>query len=144
MASVAEQILARIQAALQEADFIPAERIERSREDAWAEDELPAINITRASSDTQSHANGLERHLLTFDLECLEAGKSWETDADAIHMQAHVVLIADAQLQALGRGLRCTGTEAMGASADIPTARLTAHYQIQFITRQGDPTRAIT
>lgn len=143
MPSVAEQILARVQVALVTAAIVATDLVSRGREDAWGEDELPAINIIRAGDDQQNHAERLTRHVLTFDIQHLAVGTAWETVADALHMQVHAVLLADAQLQAIGRGLTCTGTEAQGASADIHTARLTAHYQIQFITRPSDLTRAI-
>lgn len=144
MPSVAEQILTRVHAVLIAAAIVTDDRLSRSREDAWGEDELPAINIVRLSTEEQGHSERLDRHLLSFDVQHLVASATWETAADALHMQTHAALMADQQLQSLGRGLRCTGTELLGTSADVQTARLVAHYQIHFITRPGDLTRAIT
>ena len=73
----------------------------------------------------------------------LATGAAWETVVDALHMQTHAALLADSVLPTIGRGLRCTAAEALGQSADVQTARLVARYQIQFLTRPGDLTRAI-
>jgi len=59
-------------------------------------------------------------------------------------MEAHAVLAADAQLAALGKGLRCTGTDANGDSADRVVGKLTARYRMQVLVRPNDLTRAIT
>jgi hypothetical protein len=58
-------------------------------------------------------------------------------------MQVHALLAADTALAALGRGLRCSGTDAEGDSAERVLGRLTAHYQMQVFIRPGDLTRAI-
>lgn len=142
MLSVAEQILARVAAALA-AGAVTASAIDRGNEDSYGLDELPKINVKRGPSESSSHAQNLERTLLNFEVEHHDAGAAWETLVDALHMAAHAVIANDAQLAALGRGLRCTGTEALGDQADFTTGKLVARYQIQFLTRPGDPTRAI-
>lgn len=142
MPSVAEQILARAYDALI-ASGIAGGRIYRGNEVAFGEDELPAINIRRAVTETQSYSNGLERNLMAFDVENYTTGVAWETEVDALHMLSHAVLATDTQLAAIGRGLRCVSTEALGAEADFTAGKLVARYQIQFITRPSDLTRAI-
>lgn len=142
MPSVSEQILDRASDALI-ASGIAGGRIHRGNESAFGEDELPAINIRRAATETQTHSNGLDRTLMVFDVEHNIAGDTWETDVDALHMLSHAVLTTDTQIAAIGRGLRCVSTEAMGAEADFTAGKLVARYQIQFITRPGDLTRAI-
>jgi len=142
-ASVIEQILARVAAALASTTDAAA-RVYRGREDAFAADELPALNLRRASSnDDAIGANGA-RLLVAWDIEHhVAVASAWETAVDALHMQVHAVLAADATLAALGRGLRCTGTDTQGDSADRVLGRLTAHYQMQVFIRPGDLTRAI-
>jgi hypothetical protein len=142
MPSVVEQILARVAAALTAA-AVTASDIDRGNEDGYGEDELPKINLKRGQSETSSHSQGLGRTVANFEVEHHVAGAAWETIADALHMASHAVIANDAQLAALGRGLRCTGTEALGESAEFVSGKLIARYQIQFLTRPGDPTRAI-
>lgn len=139
-ASVFEQALARAQSALLAATPA-ADRVDRARDDAYADDELPALNIRRQDTGADAIGNGGERHILAFTLECHVQGG--ETEADALHMAAHEVLLADPQLATAGHGLRCTSTEIQTAVADFPSARLTARYQIQLFVRPGNLTRAV-
>lgn len=141
-ASVAEQILARVSTALQAAPSL-AITIVRNRLSAFGQDELPSINIKRLSDEETAHANGLTRHLLIFEIDILVAGENWETGTDALHVAAHNRLLADVTLSGLGHGLICTGSELAGGEAEYTCGRLTAQYQMQFLTRPGDLTRAI-
>lgn len=140
--SVAEQILARAQQALADAG-IAGGVIDRGNDSAYDETELPAVNLKRGATDSSTHAQGLIHHRLEFEVEHYTDADDWETACDALHMLTHAVLATDDQLAALGRGLTCTGTEALGASADITSGKLIARYQIQFLTRPGDLTRAV-
>lgn len=140
-ASVFELILARVQSALLAATPA-ADRVDRARADAYAADELPALNIRRQDTGGDVIGNNGERHILAFTVECEAAGG--ETEADALHMAAHAVLMADPLLVSAGRGLRCTGTEIQTAVADYPAARLTARYQIQVFVRPGNFTGPAT
>lgn len=145
-ASVIEQILARAQAALVAVGATAAgARVYRGRTDAFADDEHPALNLRRTNSDhVPLGANG-SSILAAWDVDChVDGSADWETAADALHMQVHGVLTADAALALLGRGLRCTGTDAEGDRADRVVGKLTARYQMQAFVRPGDLTRAIT
>lgn len=142
--SVAEQILARVQAVLLNATPAGA-HVERGRDDAFGDSELPAINIRRASTGHDRLGDSGERVVVSFDLELNVATQGdWETAADALHMAVHAVLVADTTLAALGRGLRCTGTDAQGDSADRVIGKLTARYQMQVFVRPGDLTRQLS
>lgn len=142
-ASVIEQILARVAAALT-GTTTAGVNVHRGRADAFADDEIPALNIRRAnSSEDAISANG-SRIVVMFDIEHhIDDLADWETAADALHMQVHGVLANDAALAVLGHGLRCTGTDAQSDSADRVVGRLIAHYQMQVFTRPGDLTRKI-
>lgn len=142
MPSVAEQILARAAAALT-AGALTASTIDRGNEAPYSAADLPKININRGKAETSAHSQNIDRTLLNFEVEHYDAGAAWETLVDVLHMAAHAVIANDAQLAALGRGLRCTGTELLGGSAEYVSGKLVARYQIQFLTRPGDPTRAI-
>jgi hypothetical protein len=82
--------------------------------------------------------------MVLWDIDHLVAvSDAWETAADALHMQVHALLAADATLAGLGRGLRCSSTDSQGEGGERVVGRLTAHYQMQVFIRPGDLTRAI-
>lgn len=142
-ASVVEQILARAKAALNGATAAGS-HVARGREDAYDDTELPALNLRRGPSTEDAIGNNGARILVAFDIEHhVAVTGEWETTADALHMQVHGVLTNDTQLAAIGRGLRCTGTDAQGDSADRVIGRLIARYQMQVFVRPGDLTRSI-
>lgn len=141
-ASAFEAILARAAAVL--VHTTPAaDRIYRARDDAFAAEETPAINIRRDNTSGEVLGSRGERHVLEFTLACIAAGTNWESSADAVHMAAHQQLMSDPDLGVLGHGLRCTSTEIQDDSADQPVGRITARYQMQVFIRPGDLTRAI-
>lgn len=142
-ASVIEQILARVAAALTSTTGAGA-NVFRGRADAFADDEIPALNIRRADSSEESIGATGSRIVARFDIEHhIDDLADWETAVDALHMQVHSLLAADTQLAALGHGLRCIGTDGQSDSADRVVGRLIAHYQMQVFTRPGDLTRSI-
>lgn len=139
-ATVIEQILAAAAAALAG----KATTVARGREAAFSEEELPAINVMRASHTTDVASDRLHKLTVDFDLECQVAVVSgWDTAVDALHASADSALLADTSLAALCRSLRCTGTDIAGDSAARELGKLTAHYQAQVFVRPGDLTRAI-
>lgn len=141
-ASLIEQILSRAAAVLSGATSAGS-RVYRARQDAFDQDELPAINLSRRTSDTDSIGQGASRSLLIFEIDLHVQGINWETAADALHMEVDALLAADTTLASLGHGLRCGGTEMLGAVADFISGKLTARYQIQVLTRAGNFTRAV-
>lgn len=144
MASVVEQILARVQTVLTGATDAE-DRVERGRVDAAADGDQAVLNIKRAPDNVEVITDRLSRITVAWDIEHLVAvTDAWETAADALYMQVHAALFADPTLATLGRGLRCTGTDPAGDGADQVIGRLTARYQMQVSIRPGDPTRAIT
>lgn len=143
-ASVIEQILARAKSALLAGATAAGSNVFRGREDAIPEEQIPALNIKRMGSNADVLGANGERIVVNFEIEHYVAvTDDWETAADALHVVAHYVLFNDTQLAALGRGLRCTGTDAQGDSADRMVGRLTASYQMQVFVRPGDFTRSI-
>lgn len=142
MPSVAEQILARVHTLLLAAD-VAGGNVFRNRTDPLGEDELPGIKILRGATDTSAHARGIDRHRFEFSVAHLVTGADVETQADALHMAAHTAVFADEPLAALGSDLRCIGTDTVPDDADVDAYRLTARYQIQFLTRPGDLSRKL-
>ncbi|MFA6310600.1 MAG: hypothetical protein WCV99_14050 [Sterolibacterium sp.] len=142
-ASVVEQILARVATVLTNATDA-ADRVERGRVDAVAIDDQPTLNIRRSGSTEEPRGDKGGVLAVAWDIEHLVAvDDAWETAVDALHMQVHAVLAADTTLAALGRGLRCSGTDPQGDSGERVIGRLTARYQMQVFIRPGDLTRAI-
>jgi hypothetical protein len=143
-ASVTEQILARVKAVLS-GTTSAGRHVWRGRVDALSDDELPGLNVHRASGSSDVLGNNGERLLVAFDIEHqVSAVADWETAVDALHMEVHARLVTDTQLAALGRGLRCTGTDTQSDSADRVAGKLTARYQLQVFVRPGNLTRSIT
>lgn len=143
-ASVIEQILARAAAALTGTTAAQA-NVFRGRADALADDEIPGLNLRRAPSNEDGVGQNGSRLFVEFDVEhYVDDDVEWETAADALHMQVHGVLSNDAQLAVLGRGLRCTGTDPQGDSADRVIGKLIARYRMQVFVRPGDLTRSIS
>lgn len=143
-ASIIEQIIARAAAALTGTTDAGA-NVFRGRADALADDEIPGLNLRRSPHSEDGVGQNASRLFVDFDVEVfVDDTAAWETAADALHMQVHDVLSADAQLAALGRGLRCTGTDPQGDSADRVVGKLTARYRMRVFVRPGDLTRSIS
>lgn len=141
--SVAEKILALVQEALLAGPTAAGANVFRGRPDPLSAEEIPGLNVVRRPTTNDVLGNTGGKVMLTFDLECSYVGDDWETGVDALHMEADAALQDSAALQAMGRGLRCTGTECQGESSDSIYGRLTAHYQIQVFVRPGDLTRPV-
>ena len=97
MASVTESIISRVAAALINVSDAGA-RVYRHRLDSFEESELPALNVNRGEDANDPLGSNGDRVLVNFEVECLALGANWETVTDALHMQAHTALLADAPL----------------------------------------------
>jgi len=143
-ASVAEQILAQVQAVLAGASTVAGTHVYRELDDALGEGVSHAINIKREDTDGEPSGDSGQIETVIWAVEHHASGTNPATLADALHMQAHAALWADATLATIGRGLRCTGTECETETKDRAMAKLTAHYRMKVFVRPGDLTRAIT
>jgi len=141
--SVAEKILVLVKEALLAGPTTAGPNVFRGRPDPLSAEEMPGINVVRRPTTNDVLGNTGGKVMLTFDLDLNVVGDDWETGVDALHMEADAALQKYAALQAMGRGLRCTGTECQGESADFIYGRMTAHYQIQVFVRPGDLTRPV-
>lgn len=132
-----EQILSRVLDCLLNAT--PAgDRVERGRQAAYAAGDAPAINIKRDDGETRAFANKKDQSTQQFTVEFYAQGDDYETATDALHVVAHRLLLADPILAQLGKGLRCTNTSMDGDEAEFAAGRLTARYEIKFLTQTGD------
>lgn len=130
-ASVFELILARVKTVLAAGGTAAGTRVYRTRADAFSLAELPAISVRRIGTDSEIAGNDIEGHSLSFGVACLASGSTWETTADALHMAAHALLLADATLDGYGEGLRCVSTDSRADSAEQPAGHVEAVYQMQ-------------
>lgn len=136
-ASVVEQALSRIQSLLVSATAAGT-HVERGREDGVSPDEMPTINIRRSQMQTDPRGLRSMQIRLTVELDIWASGPDWETSSDALHMQAHALLYADAVLRS--QLLGCTGTDSQGASGEHQAGRLTARYDLLLFAPAADLT----
>ena len=142
-ASVFEASIASVAALLLSATAAGA-RVYRDRDDAFGDDEMPALNIRRGGTEGEVAGDDSERHTLAFSVTCITIGTDWETTADALHMAVHALLMGDATLAA--QDLRCLGTDVQANTLDrssghitiLPAGHITAVYQIQIYVNPGD------
>lgn len=143
MQSVTEGILVRVQQILVLAVLEVAGRVERGREDAYAIGEVPAINVRRGTGVLEPLGENGEVLRQAFELDIHVRGADWETQADAVHMSAHQVLLGDLELYKLGRGLRLVATDPSADKADSTAGILTARYEIKAFVRPGNLARNV-
>jgi len=138
MPSITEQILARALVVLTDTTSA-GPRVERGREDAFAEDEIPAINILRLDTETSPATLNSTQIKLNFALELYAAS---ETAVDQLHAEAHLLLASDTLINTLtDHTLNNTGTELTAGSASYTPNRLTAHYEIAAWVSRHDITQ---
>lgn len=142
-ASVHEAILQRVKLVLLAANIVPSELVSRGRVDAFSPDEMPAINIRRNPGVNNDFASGSQHQYMEFVVDLHVRGDDWETQADALHMQAHAALAASTELASLCKGLRCTRTEPSAEGGDQTIGAISATYQAQAVVRISDLTMAL-
>lgn len=140
--SVHEQVLARVQQVLLNATDA-GDVVDRGRPDPFSAREVPALNVRRALGNHTAFGRGVDHQVLQFEIDHLVRGDDWETQADALHMAVHQILLADVQLAALCKGLRCVLTEPAAQSGDETAGRLMARYEAQVLVRQADLTQQL-
>lgn len=143
MRSAQESYQARVFKVLVAANTDAGSRVYRGRPDAFAPEEVPAINARRSVAQHDAFGSGADRGTFEFELDVHVRGDDWETTADALHMQAHAALQGDVTLQALGRGLRCIRTDVRADPGDQTLGRLTATYQVEALLRPTNLTHLV-
>lgn len=129
MISIREQIVARMAAAL--SGTLPnALPVYRSREQAFARGDLPAVVVKPADEETQAIAESLEISRFNAHVEIIVRGDVWDNLADPIIVAAHALLLGDAQLAALVSKLRRTSAKWEAHEADQTAGVLTQTYHL--------------
>lgn len=131
MISIREQIVARI--ALVLTGTLPgALPVYRSREQAFARGDLPAVVVKPADEETQAISALLEISRLNVHVEVIVRGDVWDSLADPVIVSAHVLLLGDTQLAALVSKLRRTSAKWEAHEADQTAGVLTQTYLINY------------
>lgn len=131
MSSIREQIVARMFTALSGTlpNVIP---VYRSREQAFARNELPAVVVKPADEETQAMSESMEISRLNVHVEVIVRGDVWDSLADPIITAAHRLLLADALLAALFSKIRRTTAKWEAHEADQTAGVLTQTYHVQY------------
>jgi hypothetical protein len=144
-ASRIETLLARVATVLQSAGT--GATVERRRVDAFDSGDLPVIEIMRGDAGSEPFGDKANLWRPNVQLALMVAdGSMSETQIDALWCAVDTALHADADLAAMGRGLRCTSTsepEQVAMTSGV-AARMTCSYEFQLLTRRGDLSRAMT
>lgn len=134
MNSVREQIVARMAAAL--VGTLPnALLVYRSREDAFARNELPAVVVKPSDEETQPLSELLEVSYFHVHVEVIVRGDVWDQLADPVVVAAHGLLLNDVPLAALCSKLRRSSAKWEAHEADQTAGVLTQTYRMQYRTR---------
>ena len=140
MPSKAERIAARVQAVLTGTTLAGA-NVWADRDDAFTREESPAILIELAKEDTEpmggpaGRPGGMDRNRLELSVIFCVRGAAWRSVADAVRVQTHALLMADAQLQGLVSSMRRSGGEWKSQSADQPFGYAAQFYTVQYTSR---------
>lgn len=139
MATLREQILARIAAALLNATPAGA-NVFRSREVSITKGLSPAIVVMPGNESHQSFGVSASKHELHVDISIFVRGDPWDQLADAVIEPAHRVVMSDAGLRSLVLDVRHVDVQSSFVSeeADRTAGTLTEPYLITYVTKPND------
>ncbi len=137
MASVREQALSRIAAALTAAAPGGA-NVYRARETSLTRAITPAIVIMPQGNAQARVATNVDKHQLDVNLEIFVRGDPWDSLADPVDVAAHAVLMNDAALWAIVADVRRISESFDSIEADRTSGTLTVGYRLTYQTRAGD------
>lgn len=133
MPSLREQLLVRVEAALQ-AGNTGAVSVSRSREKTITKDQAPAIVVMPSGNELQRMATGADRNAFEFAIEIFVRGDPWDQLADPVDVLAHAALMGDAQLWTILQDLRRVAEDFEAQEADRTAGTLTVRYRATFLT----------
>lgn len=148
MASLREQLLARVQGALQAAaplggdGGVLATSVFRMREASITRDLTPAIVVQPVQADFSRYSAGVDKVQLEFAIEIFVRGDPWVSLADPIDVAAHAALMSDQPLASMIADLRRIGEGFEAQEADRTAGTLTVNYRAVFLTQAGAIDRA--
>ena len=136
MPSQAETAAARVATVLLAAGTNAGARVYRDREEAFGREESPSILSEILDDDAQSFSGGhhKDRAELRLAVTTLTRSAAWQSEVDAVRVQVHTALMADATLLGLMANLRRTRAEWRAASADLPLGYCAQQYSGQYLS----------
>ena len=129
-----EQILAAVAAALAGTTGVGS-RIFRSREDALADGEAPALVVTPGGEDVTEIGQGLIEARLQVEVQVYaraSASQPADQAADPVCESAHLRVMANTTLGGLAFDIAETGTEFQFDDSDRPIAWITMRYVVWY------------
>jgi hypothetical protein len=140
MSSVRETILQAIATALTGATPAGAQ-VFRSRAEAMARDELPAIVVTPEEESDQLSGQALNESTLAVAVAIHTRGEVPDQLADPVAVSAHGVLMSSSAIAALAHRVRKSGSRWERDEADQTAGILTTIYTVRYLHPVGDITR---
>jgi hypothetical protein len=126
-ATLFEQTMVLVAAALAGAGTVAGTRVYRGLVDELAIEEAPALVLRRDDSDLAGQLLSMQpEHQLTFSLSAVCAGDDWETACDSLHQQAHAALVGTPALDTSDLELRTTSARAQAGAVTVGS--ITAQY----------------
>jgi hypothetical protein len=133
MSSIREQIVARMATVL--TGTLPnAIPVYRSRADAFARNEVPAVVVKPSEDDAQPFTDLQEVVHFNVSLEVIVRGDVWDSLADPIIVAAHALLLNDTALAALCSKLRRSAAKWEDHEADQTAGVLVQGYSLQYLS----------
>lgn len=136
--SVCEQLISRMVAALTGATDA-ADRVFDSREAAIARGEMPCIAITPPDSEeSKVFGGGLDQNTVLITVSVLARDDAWRAVADRVVVDAHRILMADSQLQALVVKINKEGRKWEAEEADQTAGSDSITYRLIYLSLSND------
>lgn len=141
--SVCDQLISRMVAALT-GTTDAADRVFDSREAAIARDEMPCIAITPPDSEeSRVFGAGVDQNTVLITVSVLARNDAWRAVADRVVVDAHRILMADAQLQALVVKINKDGRKWEAEEADQTAGSDSITYRLIYLSLSNDLTSTL-
>jgi hypothetical protein len=121
-----------------------ADRVFDSREAAIARDEMPCIAITPPDSEeSRVFGAGVDQNTVLITVSVLARDNAWRAVADRVVVDAHRILMADAQLQALVVKINKDGRKWEAEEADQTAGSDSITYRLIYLSLSNDLTSTL-
>ena len=137
MTSIRSSLLATAVAALKAANVVDGS-IYRGREQPFAREEMPAINVSAYDEQPTPFSKRVDQVKFVFKFEIYVRGDPWDVSADEIASQASIALMNAPDVIALCDDLRHAGTSWDSSNADLTAGKLTQRYRATFLVDSID------
>jgi hypothetical protein len=139
-ASITEQILTALQAAITNQTAIVGGRVYRDRAEAFIRDECPAILIEPDTETPTGETTCRTDYDLLVRIVILTRGGAVSVIADPIRVSVHEVLFANPTIDGLASSIRAAGVQWEPEKGDDSPGLCVLSYKIGFRTLSADLT----